>query len=238
MGVRHLLQNRLPRIHRVSVRVRGRVIVPEYLLLLQIIEVRANFIEAAVDIVPAGVRGIERIVADGVQYAPHRREVLVGIDDGLRQIQILRIVEDIVDLLHEHVRRVKHDNHNRAHADDQEDAAQSGGNDLTKRRLHFAAGIEHLAHHRRNGKPKRHRNPDECHAPVDIGDRAVVKKDIHEVIPLAVVADLGDARKDLEHLVKHTDNFAQSGFHIVQKPADKAVQHELHNGVNYVKYAV
>ena len=238
VGVGDFLQHALPGVHDPAFLVCVGIVISEHILALQRVQVGANLVVAGIDVVLAGIGGVEGIVADGVEHPPHCRELLLGIDDGFREIEVLRVVEDVVDLLHERVGGAQHHDHDGAHAQNQEDGLQQRRNRLPQGLLHLAAGVEHLAHHRRDGKAEGQHDTDDRHAPIHVADGVVAEKDVDEIVLLAVVRDLGDTGKDLKHLVEHADNPAQSGFHVVQESAEKAFQHQLHDAENDIKQAL
>ena len=108
------------------------------------------------------------MIADGFQRASHRRELLVCIDDGLGEIQIFRVAEDVVDLLHEDIGRIEDDHHDGAHTEYEKNRPHERGDDLPHRLLLFAADVKHLARHRGDAEAKHHGNTDQGHAPVDV----------------------------------------------------------------------
>ena len=147
-------------------------------LLLKIEQILPDLVVAGVEIVAAGIGRNEGVVADGVKRAPHRGILLVRVHDGHRNVQILRVAEQIIDLLHQHVGGIEDDHHDRAQSDDHKHAAQKACDGLPQRLLHPSAGIKYLADDRRDRESKRQGNADERHAPIDVIDGVVVEKDI------------------------------------------------------------
>ena len=115
-GVGDFLQHRLPCIDGISVHIRSGVIEIKHALLRQILHIRPQLVEAAVDVIAAVVRRVHRIVADGVEHAGHGRQLFIGIGDGLVFPQFLCVDKHIVDLLHQQVRGVDDRGHQEAHA--------------------------------------------------------------------------------------------------------------------------
>ena len=229
-GVCHVLQDILPCVDRLSVLIGSCVVIAEHALLLQIIEVLPDLIEAGIDVVSAVVGRVERVVADGVQHTPHRCVLLIRIDDRFRQILVFRVVEQIIDLLHQDVGRVEDDRHDRAHAENQDNAPQQSCHHLSPGLLYFPAAVKQLAHGGKNGEAETQGDADQRHTPVNVADRVVPEKDVDEVIRLSVIGNLDDAGKHLKHLIQHPDDPAQAVFDVVQQAIDRRVQNRLQAG--------
>ena len=184
-GMGHLLKHGLPGVAAV-----GGISAVEDPLLLQINQVGSDAVEAVVHIVAAVVGGIHAVVGYGAEGPPHGCILIVGEFHHRRALQPVRVEEQIVHLAQEHVRPRQGHGKDQVHPQDDEDALEGLGKDLTQGHLLPAVDIKQLPHHRGDGEGEAEGDPDEGHAPVDIVDGAVVQKDVEKEGGLALIADL------------------------------------------------
>ena len=177
----------------------------EHALFLQINQIRANGIEAVVQIVTAVKRGIHAVIGDGAQCAAHGGALLVGVSDGFCHVQAFRVREEIIHLPHDDVGCRERHSQNQIHAQDQDNTLQRFRDDLSDGHLDPPRRVKHFAYNGGNGKCKAEHNADQRHAPINIIDRGVVQKDVEEEDPFTVVAHLGQAGKDLKKLRQPID---------------------------------
>ena len=199
--------------------------IAEHPLALEITEIRANFIEAGIQIVPAAIGGIYAIVADGVQAPGHGGVFFVGILDRLRRVDVGGVAEQIVDLLHQHIGCVQDHDHNRAHAQNEENAPQQACDDLAQALLLASAQVKGFPHHGGNAEAEAQHNADQRHAPVNIADDRIVEEDVDEIVLLAVVGHLVDPGENAEHLVQPSHDLTKAVADVVAQLVDRGVQY-------------
>ena len=177
----------------------------EHALVLEIDQIRAYGIEAVVQIVAAVEGGVHAIIGDGTQGAAHGGALFVGVGDGFRLAQAIRVCKQIVHLPHDDIRTRERHGQNDVHAQNQDNAFQPFGNDLTDGHLNPPRRVEHFAYNGKNRKPKAEHNADQRHAPINIIDCRVVQKDVEEENSLSIIAHLGQAGEDFKELRQPVD---------------------------------
>ena len=197
---RDLCQDRLPCFYDVSVLIRLIVAVFEYALPFQIIQVVPDVVVAQIEVVAVVVVRHHGVVPHGGQYPSHSRVFLFAEPPCNRLVQMLGIVEDVRDLLHQDVRRCDDHVHDERQAEHQHDAADCRSQDLSVGRLHLAGHVEQLLDDRPDRERKCENDADQSHGPIDIVDGSVREEDIHQEVVLPVVRRPLDAGEHLEQL--------------------------------------
>ena len=223
-AARNLGEDGLPGLDLVAVSVRFIIRVGKNSPLLQIEHVPADIVEALIHIVAVAAVGHHRRVADRGEHAAHGSVLLLGKITFLRDIEMIGVVEDEVHLLHQLVRHDKHHIDHQRQADDQEDALETGADDLTHGLLLPAVDVKHLLDDRPDGEAEGKGNADERHRPVDVCNNAVFEKHVDEVIRLAVVGNAHDAREHLEHGIELIDDPAHCDLRVIQELEDRRVE--------------
>ena len=207
-------------------------------MLLQIVHIAADVVEAKVHIVAVilGIRG--GIVADGTHDTRHDGVFFSGKGALYGQMQIVGILEDVADLLHEHSGPVEHKAHDGSHTENHQDASDSAPDDLAERLLDLAGGVEGLSNYRCNGKAEGQHDADQRHGPIDIADGLIGEKDVDQILGRAVIFDLDKPCEDLEHLIQQSDDPAKNPLYNVTQPKDGGMQNCLQNGAHGAAHPV
>ena len=199
-------------------------------LTFEIVHIPADIVIAEVQIV-AAVRGVYHgVVADGGENAAHGGVLFAGKGPLHRLVQVVGVLEEQIDLLHQHARTVEHEVHDGRHAYDHEDAANAAPKDLTERLLHLAGGVKGLFDDGKDDEAEGHDDADQRHAPIDIGDGLVGKEDVDEVLRGVVVLDADQTGENLKHIVEDADDPAEDAFEIVEKPEDGGIEDTFQDG--------
>ena len=177
----------------------------EHALVFKIHQIRANGIEAVIQIVAAVKGRVHAVIGDGTQCAAHGCALLVGIGDGFRLAQAVRVGKQIIHLAHENIRSREGHSQNGVHTQNQDNAFQPFRDDLTDGHLNPPRRIEHFAYNGKNRKPKAEHDADQRHAPINVIDCRVVQKNVEEEDPLSIKAHLGQAGEDLKELCQPVD---------------------------------
>ena len=218
-----LAQHRLPGFLLCPV-LRIVVGIVEDALLLEEIHVSADIVEAEVEVIAVVAVGNHGIVADGGQHPAHGGIFLFRELPLLGLVQMVGVVEDIVDLAHEDARGAQHHAYHQGEADDQEEAADGGPDDLTQGLLLLTFQIEHLAYDRPDREHENQDHADDRHAPVDVVDGLVGEEDVDQVVLLPVVGDGLQPGKDLEQVHQDADEPAEAPLDIVAELEDGGVE--------------
>ena len=145
-------------------------------------------------------------------------------------MQIVRVLKEITDLLHQDAGSVQHDAHDGSHAENHNDASDSAPDDLSQGLLHLAGCVKGLSDDGGNGKAEGENDADQGHAPIDVADSLVGEENIDQIVGGAVVFYLDQAGKYLEHLIEELDHPAQDPLEVVKEPEDRGVEDALQNG--------
>ena len=203
-------------------------------LLLEEVHVPPDIVEAEVQIIAVVAVGDHGIVAYGGQHPAHGGVFLLGEFPLLGLVQMVGIVEDIVDLAHEDAGGVQHHADHQGEADDEEEAADGGPDDLAQGLLLLSFQVEHLSDDRPDGEHEDEDHADDRHAPIDVVDRLVGEEDVDQVLLLPVVGDGFQARKDLEQLHEDADQPAEGPLDIVAELEDGGVQDAFQQGTETI----
>ena len=222
-------QHRLPRLHGLAVLdlVIGILKDP---LLLEEVHIRADVVEAEVQIVTVGSVGDHGVVAHGGKDPAHGGVLLLGEVPLHGLVQVVGVVKDVVHLLHQDARGGQDHVHHQGEAHDHEQAADRAPDDLAQGALLFALRVEHLADHRPAGEYENQDHADDRHAPVDVVDRLVGKEDVDQIVLAAVVGDGLQAGEDLEQVGQETDDPAEAFLNKIAELEDGRIEDALQDG--------
>ena len=190
----------------------------EYPLILEEEHIRADVVEAEIDVIAVVGGGDHGIVADRGQDPAHGGIFLVGKFPLLGLVQMVGIVEDIVHLTHEDAGGINDHVHHQGQAEDEEEALDGPPDDLTHGLLLLALCVEQLADDRPAGKHENQDHADDGHAPIDVADRFIGEEDVDQIILSPVVGDGLQAREHLEQLHEDADQPAKRLFEIIEQP--------------------
>ena len=179
-------------------------------LLRQILQIRADLIVAVVQVVAAVIRGVQRIVSNRIQYPCHCRILIVLKFNRVLLPQIIRVVEGIIDLCEQFVRKGQHRAQNERQADDNQHPLKHSRQDPAHRLAHFVAGIHRLSRHRDDREHKAEQNADQRHGPIQLLHNGVAEENIHQRLNCSVIADFDHAAHHGKELTQNANDPAKS----------------------------
>ena len=187
-------------------------------------QIRADLVIAAVEVIAAVVGRVERIVRNGVQHARHSRVLIVLELDRVLLSQTVGVVEGIVDLREQLVGDRKHCIEQEGQADDDDDALEQARQNAAHRLTHLVAGVHRLLRHRDDGEHEAQQNADQRHSPVHVLHDGVAKENVHQRLGRSLVAHLGHAAHHGEELIQNADDPAKRRSDPVKNSVQETAQ--------------
>ena len=217
-------QHRLPRLYDVPLVVRLVIGIVEHAPLLQKPEVAADGVEAGVEVVAVVAVGDHGIVAHRGQDAPHGGVFLFVELPDLLLVEMVGVVEDEIDLLHQDAGAAEDHVDDQRQSGDQDDAADAAPDDLAQGLLMPGAGVKHLADDRPAHEHEDQNDADDRHAPVNVVDRLVGKEDVDEEVLAPVVGGGGEPGEHVEEILEDADDPAQAALKVIADLEDRRIQ--------------
>ena len=167
-GKNNLLKCILPRIVSFSVLGFIGIVEVKNSAVRKIFQIRTDLIIAAIDIITAFIRGIQRIIADRIEDSAHCRKLLIRIYDIIRTVcKVASVSQHKVNAFHQLIRKHQADRHNQIHTDNNKNRFEHSAENLTVCHFHFIVKIKQLFDNRDNREYKNQDNSDCCHSDIN-----------------------------------------------------------------------